>query len=87
MDVYGPMHIGIRAVTAPLANGRRLKWEGRWSEGAGGAKTPLPDRLYDLLADPGEDHDLLSGKSPAPADAEAARGMAKLAEEWTAPMK
>jgi arylsulfatase A-like enzyme len=84
-EIYEPMHTGILAVTAPQEGGRRLKWEGRWRLASNGETTALPERLYDLAADPGEDHDLLGGKEPAPADLAAAKALAKVAEEWTAP--
>jgi arylsulfatase A-like enzyme len=84
---FEPMRIEILAATAPLEGGRRLKWERRRRKADAGPAKDLGERLYDLAADPGEERDLLGAKPPAPADVEAARRLAALAEAWTAPAK
>ncbi len=85
-EIYEPMHVGILAVTAPPEGGRRLKWEGRWRLAANGETAALPERLFDLEADPREDRDLLGVKEPAPADLAAAKRLAQEAAEWTKPL-
>jgi arylsulfatase A-like enzyme len=73
---FEKFRIGLLAVTGAEEGGRRLKWERRRWYAPDGATV---ERLYDLVADPGETRDLLEGKGAA--DLEAARRMGALAEE------
>ncbi len=78
-ETFALFQVGILAATGPVEGGRHLKWERRTKGGA-----LVDERLYDLVADPGEMRDLLGGASQDPKDLEAARRLAVTADGWVA---
>ena len=84
-SAYEPFRLGLSAVTGPEEGGRRLKWVRTSRRDAEGRTSDLGEALFDLAADPREERDLLAPGARAPADLEAARRLAALAAEWTAP--
>jgi arylsulfatase A-like enzyme len=78
---YEPFRVGHLTATDALRDGRRLKWERRWTVDASGRNPQArPATLFDLEADPGEAVDLLAGGGDAErAAAERLRGIAEAA--------
>jgi len=80
-----PFRRGLLTAVEPLEGRRRLKWTRETLAVAPGREDPVKESLYDLVADPWEERDLLAAPSPAAADLEAAKRMAAEADAWVAP--
>ena len=82
---FEPFRVGYVAVTAPEEDGRRLKFVFAHRRDPDGGTTPFGESLFDLAIDPREERNLLARGERAHVDLDAARRLAVLARQWTAP--
>ena len=84
-ESFLPFRRGLLTAVGPLEGGRRLKWTRETVAVGPGREDPVRESLFDLVADPWEERDLLAVPAPAAADAAAARRLAEEADAWVAP--